>query len=77
MRLKSFWFHYNKPASRKAGKPKLTVHFNKTCYIVDSIAIKCPTESKIRESQPHVVIAGKCLDFKLINESNEIKAFIS
>ena len=56
---RSFWFHYNKPASRIAGAPRLTIHWKGACHIVTGIRCLVPTESRIRRSQPHVVIAGK------------------
>jgi hypothetical protein len=58
--MKIFWFHYNKPMSKKAGKPQLTLHYNNTCYIVDSINVNVPTYSYNRSRQPHCVIKGKC-----------------
>ncbi len=57
---RSFWFHYNKPASIQAGKNQLTVHFNGACYIVDAVNIKVPCESKNRKRQPRCVMAGVC-----------------
>ncbi len=64
--LRSFWFHYNKPASAKAGAPRLTIHWKGQCHIVESLDIKVPTSSRIRQTQPRVVIAGKCkeINFK-------------
>lgn len=59
MKQYSFFYHYNKPASRAAGCPKLSIHFRKQCHIVDGIKCKVPTESKVRKTQPHVVITGK------------------
>lgn len=35
-----FYFHYNKPASIKAGKPQLTVHYQKTCFLVDAVDVR-------------------------------------
>jgi len=58
-RKKSFWFHYNKPESRKLGKPQITVHFAGVCHIVDNIICDAPTVGRIRKTQPHWVMAGK------------------
>lgn len=58
--MRAFWFHYNKPASKKAGKPQLSLHYNKTCYIVDSLNINVRTESYNRTKQPHCIIRGTC-----------------
>jgi len=54
-----FFFHFNRPASLKAGKPKMSVHWNKSCRIVDRIICNVPTESKINKRQPRVVMIGK------------------
>lgn len=56
---RSFWFHYNKPESRKVGKPQITVHFNNACHIVDNISCEVPLTGRIRKTQPHWVMAGK------------------
>ena len=56
---KVFFYHYNKQASRKAGKPQITVHYNKTCHIVDNITCNVPTWGHIRKEQPHFVVKGK------------------
>jgi len=56
---RSFWYHYNKPASKLAGKPKLTIHQNKSCKLVDGVVCKVDTFSRNRKTQPHLVIAGK------------------
>lgn len=58
--VRVFWFHYNKPESKRAGKPKLTLHYNGICHIVDKLIIKVPTYSFNRNRQPFCVIKGKC-----------------
>jgi hypothetical protein len=58
IKTKRFFFHFNKPASQKAGTPKMTVHYGKTCFIVDKIICNVPTESKINKTQPRIVIQG-------------------
>lgn len=56
---KVFWYHYNKPASAKSGKPQITVHYNKVCHIVDNIICSVPTFGHLRKEQPKFVIKGK------------------
>lgn len=65
--MKSFWFHYNKPASRKAGKPQITVHYNSTCHIVNNVVCNVKTVGRLRNTQPHWVIAGKTKELKIEN----------
>lgn len=63
--MKSFFFHYNKPASQRTGSPKISVHYNKTCHIVDNIICSVPTEGKINKRQPIFVMKGKCNNFEI------------
>jgi hypothetical protein len=58
-KVKSFYFHYNKPASLKAGKPQITVHTGKACLLVDNVVCNVPTAGRIRKTQPRFVVAGK------------------
>lgn len=62
-----FFFHYNKPASLKAGKPQLTVHFKGVCHIVDRVCILTPTWSENRKQQPRCVICGKADNVSIFN----------
>lgn len=55
---KVFFFHYNKPASATAGKPKLSVHFQKKCHIVDHIECDVPCSTKHQKRQPRCVMKG-------------------
>jgi len=57
--MKSFWFHYNKPASRKAKRNILTVHWQGQCILVHGIRCLKPIQSKDRKTQPFCVMAGK------------------
>lgn len=57
--MAAFWFHYNKPASRAAGHPVLTVHCRGACHTVRHIECHVPVRTRERKSQPHVVMAGK------------------
>lgn len=60
---RSFHFHYNKPASKKAGEPQISIHIDKTCWIVGNIQCKVPTTGKINKRQPFFVMKGKCDNF--------------
>lgn len=59
VKAKSFFFHYNKPESKKAGKPKLTLHFNQCCFLVDHIICSVPIRTKHNKRQPYCVMTGK------------------
>lgn len=80
-----YFYHYNKPASLKAGKPQLSVHFKKTCHIVDAVICAAVFHTKNNKKQPHCVITGECStvvisnntaiiwDFELVDAINEMK----
>ena len=62
-----FWFHYNKPSSKKAGKPQISVHVQKTCHIVDNIDVRVPTHGRINlKRQPHFVVVGDAKKYKVV-----------
>jgi len=60
MKQRAFSFHYNRPASRAAGRAVLTVHYKNQCLLVNHIQCWCPIETKIRKTQPRCVMQGKC-----------------
>ena len=64
--MKSFFFHYNKPASQRTGSPKISVHHDHVCHIVENIVCDVPTVGKINKRQPIFVMKGKCTNFKII-----------
>lgn len=57
--MRTFFYHYNKPASMTAGKPKLSVHFKDTCHIVDHIKCGVPCFTHHRKIQPRCIMKGK------------------
>ncbi len=62
---RSFFFHYNKPASRSKGKPVISLHYKDRCLLVDNIVCKVPTNGRINKRQPFFVIAGKASDVSI------------
>lgn len=73
MKPKRFFFHYNKPESQRQGKPIITLHFNKSCYLVENIECQVPTFGRIRiNKQPHFVMVGKALNIQVINNVAKI-----
>lgn len=55
-----FNFHFNKPASNKAGKPQITVHYKGICHIVNNIEVFVTTYGHINKTQPRFVMKGYC-----------------
>jgi hypothetical protein len=56
--MSAFWFHYNKPASRKMGVPILTLHYQGACHFVRGIDCRVPVQTRERKRQPHLVMTG-------------------
>jgi hypothetical protein len=71
-----FWFHYNKPASRSYGIPKMTIHYKGTCHIVDHIQCNVNVATYHRKSQPHVVLKGYTSKFEIKTVNNLIVVHI-
>lgn len=59
MKPYSFYFHYNKPASKSAGHNILTIHYQGKCHLVHDIVCNVPIRTRKRKTQPRCVIAGK------------------
>jgi hypothetical protein len=67
---KVFFFHYNKPASRAAKKPLMSVHFNKQCHVVDHIDCLVGVYTVHRKKQPYCVMKGKCFSVSIITRDD-------
>jgi hypothetical protein len=39
--MAAFYFHFNKPETRKRGVPVMTVHYKGQCLLVESIDCAC------------------------------------
>lgn len=63
--MRSFFYHYNKPASKAAKKPVISVHYKGQCHLVDNIIVKVPTWGKLRKTQPHFVVCGRAETLKI------------
>ena len=57
--MRAFWFHYNKPESKRRGHPVMTLHYSNQCSLVRRIICHVPVRTRERRSQPHVVMAGR------------------
>lgn len=65
----SFFFHYNKPKSKSAGYPILSLHFRRKCLFLKSIDCKVSVKTKNNKRQPHLVLKGKTKKIEILNES--------
>jgi hypothetical protein len=61
----AFYFHYNKPATQRAGEVTISVHYKDTCYLVRNVVCNVPVKGRIRKTQPRFVMAGKAVSFKI------------
>ena len=75
-KLKRFFFHYNKPESRKQGRNVLTVHWKNACIPVNHLKINVPIESHTQKSQPHCVMRGFANSVEILEENNQKTAII-
>ena len=71
-----FFYHYNKPESRRQDRNVLTVHWKSQCIPVNSIVCNVPTETHDRKAQPHCVVRGWALDVEIKEKNNTKKAII-
>ncbi len=70
--MRRFHFHYNKLASRKAGKPQVTLHYKGKCILVDNIKICVNIQGKINKRQPYFVMTGSCSQVDIVNNEATI-----
>jgi hypothetical protein len=75
-RKRRFFFHFNKPMSQRTGTPKMNVHFNKSCRIVDEIDCQVLCKSKINKRQPRVVMQGFADKLIFFQENGKDKVII-
>lgn len=69
---RAFYFHYNKPASQRAGKVQLSLHYKGVCYLVDNISCYVSTAGRVRSSSPRFVMSGKASEIRFRNGIAEI-----
>ena len=75
-KLYKFYYHFNKPASRTANSPKLTVHFKNKCNIVDHVQCEVFTKTKHKKTQPICVVTGECNNIEILTGANNVKTAI-
>lgn len=72
----TFFFHYNKQASQKAGRAVLTLHFKGKCYPVNEIKCNVPVETRERKIQPRLVVHGRANEILFGSDTENIRAII-
>ena len=60
-----FFFHYNKPASQKAKRPQISVHYKNMCTIVDNVDVRVHTHGHKNKRQPYFVMKGRARSIEL------------
>jgi hypothetical protein len=71
-----FFFHFNKPESKKQDRNVLTVHWRGNCIPVNSIDCQVATETHDRNSQPTCVVRGWASDVEIEQKDKTTKAII-
>lgn len=59
MKQYRFFYHYNKQHQ------KMTIHFKKTCHIVDNVVCLVPCNTKWNKRQPKLVMQGFASNLEL------------
>lgn len=68
---RSFFFHYNKPLSKRLGRNVLSIHYKNACYFVESLACSVAIATRHRKTQPRCVIAGKALGIEFEGDASQ------
>lgn len=61
-----FFFHYNKPLSKKRKAHYWSIHFKKSCHCVKAIDCNVSTVSKTNKRQPFVVMQGNANKISIV-----------
>jgi len=72
-----FWFHYNKPASRREERNVLTLHWKGTCHRVHSVKCLVPVESHNRKTQPKCIMRGFAENVSIVDINGNTEASIT
>ncbi len=64
---RSFFFHMNKPASLKMGRPVVSLHYCGKCYLVNNVVCNTPTRGRLRKKQPVFVMVGKARSVRIVD----------
>jgi len=73
---KRFFFHYNKPESKKQGRNVLTVHWKGECIPVNSVNCHVAIETHDNKTQPHCTLRGWATSVTLMEDNNKTLAII-
>lgn len=68
MKMRRFWFHFNRPASQKAGAVRWSVHFGGQCMIVKDVHCDVACRSHAGKRQPRAVMRGWCRNVIVVKE---------
>jgi len=71
-----FFFHFNKPESKKQNRNVLTVHWRGSCIPVNAIDCQVSTETHDRKTQPTCIVRGWANDVEIKQDIDQIKAII-
>jgi hypothetical protein len=63
--MRTFFFHYNKPASLKVGRVQVSVHYKNTCHVVDNVQCNVPVHGHVNKRQPRFVMKGKASELTI------------
>ena len=62
-----FFYHFNKPESKRLGKPQISIHYKKSCSIVDNIVINTSTFGRLNKTQPYFTVVGDAKSIEIVD----------
>jgi hypothetical protein len=63
----TFYYHFNKPATQREGRVRVSVHVAGQCHIVDNVDCRVPCKGSVRQTQPKFVMRGRCTSFEIVD----------
>jgi hypothetical protein len=76
-KTKRFFFHYNKPESKKQGRNVMTLHWEDTCIMVNGVETHgADIQSHKQNRQPHCIIRGFATKVSFAQLQDELIAHI-
>ena len=72
MKPKRFFYHYNKPESRKQGRNIITIHWEGACHMVNGIkTFGLDVESHEQKRQPRCIMRGHATKLQFVYDGDK------
>jgi len=67
-KMRAFFFHMNKPASQRLGRPVVSLHYRGKCHLVSNVVCNTPTKGRIRKVQPVFIMTGRASSVRIVDD---------